>query len=138
MSTWNRERMISWLKAHRGKRIRLGQRGSAVAVVGRSQGVEELDACSMEFMESMLDVGVPDVEVALSYHLEGVGLHVVAYRPGTREAVLSLPLHLPYAEVALSEADAARPKRDEPAPPQPDERKEEEYSPYELLFPRSG
>ena len=129
MSFENREAVVAWLHEHQGERIRLGAEGSTLKVEGLPLGVEELDACSTEFLHCELDCGVADLRVSFSLHTKRLALHILTDTPGRGGSSLSFPLSLPYDMVRMStvkeDASVQSPSS------QPGE--EPEYSPYELL-----
>ena len=143
----DRDSLVTWLNGHAGKRICLKGRGSTLKITGRTRGVEKLDACSAEFMECELETGHPEIQVALSLHPQSLALHLIVSAPDEGETVCSLPLSLSYGEVDFSPHED-KPRRTATAlsatalpgtaiSAGEREKEEPEYSPYELLFPRS-
>ncbi|HKJ00625.1 MAG TPA: hypothetical protein VKB51_19300 [bacterium] len=123
----DRKAVSAWLNAHDGQRVRLTCPGSTLRVVGTTDGIEELDACSTDIYHGELRTGVPGLQIAVTLHDQGLALHLLAESPEGGKAPVSLPVSIPYDRVRLDPADAPDHSPEEP-----------EFSPYELLhFPRS-
>jgi hypothetical protein len=123
--------VIAWLNAHDGQRVRLTCPGTTLRVVGITDGIEELDACSTDIYHGELRTDVPGLQIAVTLHDQGLALHLMASGDAEGLAPVSLPVSIPYDRVRLDPADAPE-HRQEAA------REEPEFSPYELLhFPRS-
>ncbi len=119
----DRAAVVRWLNGHAGQRICLRRRGTRLRVTGSTGGVDELDACSTEILQSEWNTALPGVQLALSLHPAALSLHLLGTAPGG-ELVCSLPVHVPYNELILTrEGERAGDARDEP-----------DFSPYELLF----
>ena len=101
MDRGTRESILEWLKAHRGRLITLRAGGTALSVTGVCEGVEELDACSAEFQSSIVNLGVDQSEVSLTFHESALSLHVLLRHPDSGRTVLSAPLTIPYGEAIL-------------------------------------
>jgi hypothetical protein len=129
VNAMNREQVLAWFRAHRGRTIRLGRAGSTLKVIGRTQGVDEIDACSADILETELETGLPGVQVALTFHEDALALHLLVAQSGSKDVACSLPLSLPYEQLRLSEAPAGESGEG------PED--QEEFSPYALLFARS-
>lgn len=127
----DRQSVTTWLNAHEGQLVRLTSPGTTLRVVGVTDGIEELDACSTDVYHGELQTDAPNVQIAITLHDEALALHLLAGMEEGRTAQISLPLSIPYERVRLDPADA---------PEHPLEGGEEpEFSPYELLhFPRSS
>lgn len=97
----NRGEVIEWLNGHRGKTVLIQAKGTALKVAGRSNGVDEIDACGVKIFECELMTGMPGLRVALSLHDDTLSLHALGSPEG--DSVFSLPLSLPYGEVRLSQ-----------------------------------
>ena len=137
METWNRERVAAWLKARAGQWVRLTDRHTGLKVEGRSHGVEELDACSADFLEGEVDPEVPGVAVALVLHEHTLGVHVLVQGADARHPRCALPVSVPYTQLHLAaqgEDGVADPAQATDESTEPDEA----YSPYELLFRDGG
>ena len=134
----NRESVVKWLNDHTGQRICLTSEGSTLRVVGETDGVERLDACSMEILHSELQTDIQGVQIAMSLHLDALALHLLGTSAGNKAVVFAVPLRLPYASVRLSLAgeDSLQDAHKGRASASKQEG-EAEYSPYELLFTRS-
>jgi hypothetical protein len=127
----DRQSVTEWLNAHNGQRVRLTCPGTTLRVVGITDGIEELDACSTDIYHGELQTEVPNVQIAVTLHDEALALHLLGGTPEGRMVQVSLPLSIPYERVRLDPADA-------PEHPLGAGREEPEFSPYELLhFPRS-
>jgi hypothetical protein len=127
----DRKAVTAWLNAHKGRAVRLTSPGTRLRVVGTTQGIEELDACSTDIFYAELRTALPGLQIALTLHDEEVSLHLLAQDPKGGPAPVSLPLSFPYDRLRLDPAEA--PEHGRPAA-----KEEPEFSPYELLrYPRS-
>ncbi len=131
MEPWDKASVIEWVKAHRGEEIVIRMRGATVRLQGTARGVEQLDACSTEIAEAAMAFGHQVVETSLSFHSETLGVHLIAFHPGTRAVAASLPVSIPYGSLLLDTAEElekkSRAERNKEAEEEP------EFSPYELL-----
>ena len=123
---WTREEAIAFFKAHPQRTLVLGQRGSALRVVGLNAGVLELEACSTEYQEAELEIASHGLHLHVVFLSEVLSLHLLIPAQAEGEPALSLPVAIPYEALRLR--DAADPEPG--AEPEP----EEVFSPYELLF----
>lgn len=98
----NRREVIHWLNVHQGREIVVQARGSTLKVIGRSQGVDEIDACGVKIFECELATVLPGLRVAISLHDETISIHALGNPPGDKEVVFSLPLSVPYDQVRLT------------------------------------
>ncbi len=124
----SRQDVVAWFNAHRKRPIVLTAHGTQLRVNGTEGGTEELDACSAEFVQVELDVGVPGVQVALTLHDAQVGLQAIVLQ-GER-TVCSLPVSIAYADLRLR---VAEPRKADLASAADGAEEETDYSPYELL-----
>ena len=122
MHPWNKNTALEWFRRHAGQPVVLRQPAKLLRVRGTIRDVGELDACSADYHTVDLECGLDDVEVALSFHDDGLGLHVLAKPLHHPEATLSLPFSIPYAELELSDGSGTEDAAEEPG-----------RSPYELL-----
>jgi hypothetical protein len=130
----DREAIIKWLDDHSGREVCLRGQGTTLKVIGRTEGVDELDACSTEIYHTELITGLDDLQVAISFHPERLALHIIGRRPGGAPSLVSVPISLPYERVQLSLAEEETTR---PAHASGDRAEEVEFSPYELLHPRA-
>ncbi|MDH5753057.1 MAG: hypothetical protein OEZ59_11670 [Deltaproteobacteria bacterium] len=146
-----RKNVLEWLRDRPDRMVRIGRQNCTLSLVGRMGEVEEIDACSTHIFECELDSGIEGVHISLVMHTHALGVHLLARRQDGGPAAISLPFTIAYPDVLLTELDpqaiqemghAAKDKNGfrgkhsiEGYTGQPDE---EEYTPYELLFPRSG
>jgi len=98
----NRKEVIKWLNGHQGQEIVVQAQGSTLKVIGRSQGVDEIDACGVKIFECELATILPGVRIAISLHDDTLSIHALGNPPGDERVVFSLPLSLPYEHVRLS------------------------------------
>ena len=126
-----RQGVAAWMNVHKGQLVRLTCPGTTLRLVGRSDGIEQVDACSTDVFLGELRTDLPGVQIALTLHDEVLAVHLLAGTPQGRNVQVSLPLSIPYERVRLDPADA-------PEHPEGVGREEPEFSPYELLhFPRT-
>ena len=140
MPGFTRKTLLAWLQRHRGKRIVLHAERSALSLAGVCEGLEELDACSTEFMSCNLRLATPGAEAALTLHETALAVHVLLRDPASGRTEVSLPVTLPYGDVivALEEeasgVDAAKAGAPKSAAAEKRRRKPESpTTPYRLL-----
>jgi hypothetical protein len=127
----SRQDVTAWLNAHNAQRVRITCPGTTLRIVGVTDGIEELDACSTDIYHGELHIDVPNVQIAITLHDEALALHLLAGTPKGRMVQVSMPMRIPYERVRLDLADA-------PEHPLGASHEEPEFSPYELLhFPRT-
>jgi hypothetical protein len=119
----DRKSITDWLDAHAGRRVRLSSPGTTLRIVGRTEGIAELDACSTDVFTGELRTGLADVQISITLHDHVLALHLLVAGPKGTPSPVSLPISVPYERVRLEPADA----------PEPAAREEPEFSPYELL-----
>ena len=98
----NRGEVIDWLNVNLNRDIVVQAQGSTLKVIGRSQGVDEIDACGVKIYECELSTGLPGLRIAISLHDDTISIHALGKPPGEEQVVFSLPLSLPYDQVRLS------------------------------------
>lgn len=98
----NRGEIIRWLNVHQGQEIVVQAHGSTLKVIGRSQGVDEIDACGVKIFECELATALPGLRIAISLHDETISIHALGNPPGDEQVVFSLPLSVPYDQVRLT------------------------------------
>ncbi|MCH8075419.1 MAG: hypothetical protein IIC64_06315 [SAR324 cluster bacterium] len=98
----NRGEVIEWLNVHQGRDIVVQAQGSLLKVIGRSQGVDEIDACGVKIFECELATVLPGLRIAISLHDDTISIHALGSPPGDDRVVFSLPLSVPYDQVRLS------------------------------------
>lgn len=104
MSFENRQAVIDWLNGHKGENICLQAHGSMLKVVGRSEGVDRLDACSTLVFECELITCLQGIQIAMSFHAESLALHLLGSESDNGPVFCSIPLSIPYDQVRLSVA----------------------------------
>lgn len=128
--------VAEWLNAHHGRRVRLTAPGTQLRVVGVTNGIEKLDACSTDIYYGELQASLPAVQIALTLHDAELSLHLLIPGEAGGKPEVSLPHSLPYEQVRLEPAEA--PEEGPALTRQKEAQEEPEFSPYELLhFPRS-
>ncbi len=133
MKAWDKVSVIEWVKAHRREEIVIRMQGAVLRLQGKTRGVERLDACSTEIAQAEMAFGHQDVETSLSFHDETLGVHLIAFHPGTRDVAASLPASIPYESLLLNTAQELEKKAQQAAGAKKKEEEEPEFSPYELL-----
>ncbi len=130
----DRQGVAAWLNVHKGQQVRLTCPGTSLRLVGRSDGIEQVDACSTDVYLGELRTDLPGVQIAVTLHDEVLAVHLLAKggQPGAGQ--VSLPLSVPYDQLRLERADVP----EAAAASESAAKEEPEFSPYELLhFPRS-
>lgn len=137
---WTRKSLEGWLKNHVGSTVMIRREHSTFRVAGVNLGVEKLDACSTEVWEADLDVGMEGVQVGMSLMEDSLAIQVLIPGHKAGEALLSVPMTIPYAELQLTRMEQSgedgrlNVKRTGRGAQHETIETEEEYSPYELLF----
>ncbi len=98
----NRGEIIKWLNVHQGQEIIVQAHGSTLKVIGRPQGVDEIDACGVKIFECELATVLPGLRIAISLHDDTISIHALGNPPGDEQVVFSLPLSVPYDQVRLT------------------------------------
>lgn len=124
MPDWSKASVIEWFRQHAGKDVVLRQPAKLLRVRGTIRDVGELDACSADYHTVDFECGLDDVQVSLSFHDDGLSLHVLAKPSHRQDTTLSLPFSILYAELELAPGSGAA--ADDAGP-------ESGRSPYELL-----
>jgi len=124
MPSWNKPTAVEWFTHRVGKRIRLREDGSIQGIRGVLRAVSEMDACSADFITATVDIGIPGLEVGLTFHEDALGLHALG--KGTEgDGEVSLGMSIPYPSLILDEPTGG---------PQPsNEENQPGFYPYELL-----
>lgn len=129
MSTWDKTSVLAWLKETGTGAIVIRMQGTPLKLVGRSKGVDQIDACSTDISEVELDVGQEGINISMSVHDNTLALHFLAKDKQTKETIVSMPVSIPFTLLAMATEEeekarlkALRGEKDEP-----------DYSPYELL-----
>jgi len=126
MTRLSRTTMLDWLHAQRGQRIRLGAKASALRLTGWCEGLEDLDACSTEFVSCHIRLSDPQAEATLTLHDTAVSLLVLVRTSPAGAVELSVPFTIPYGDLVLeSSAELKAAAEEKSAPPL--------VSPYRLL-----
>lgn len=133
MTAWNRDSVVKWFRGRPQHQVRVARSHDVMRLEGRCCGVEELDACSADYLECGLDVGIPGVEVALSFHDEVLLVHLYGVSPRKRGTAFSVPVSIPYEQLQLSEPTLAQTDGPGRARSTAEEEEEPAFSPYELL-----
>ena len=102
MGCEDRGEVIEWLNVHQGRDIVVQAQGSLLKVIGRSQGVDEIDACGVKIFECELATVLPGLRIAISLHDDTISIHALGSPTGDDQVVFSLPLSVPYDQVRLS------------------------------------
>jgi hypothetical protein len=132
----DRHDVTAWLNARKGQRVCVTSPGTTLRIVGRTDGIEELDACSTDVFHGELHSDLPGLQISLTLHDDALALLLLAVGKGGRAGNLSLPLSVPYERLRLDIAEASALGTDD-RPQDPAAREEPDFSPYELLhFPR--
>ena len=128
----DRKSVAAWLNRHKGERIRLTSPGSSLRLIGITDGIEQVDACSTDVFLGDMRTELPGVQVAITLHDEVLAVQLLAKGDGPAAGQVSLPVSVPYRRLRLARADEAE------HPGAPAAKEEPEFSPYELLhFSRS-
>jgi hypothetical protein len=118
MTRFSRTTVLDWLHAQRGQQIRLGAKASALRLTGWCEGLEDLDACSTEFVSCRIRLSDPHAEATLTLHDTAVSL-LVLLRTGPGGPIeLSVPVTIPYGDLLLEsgpEPKASAAAEDSPA-----------------------
>ena len=133
----DRQGVAAWMNVHKGQLVRLTCPGTTLRLVGRSDGIEQVDACSTDVFLGELRTDLPGVQIALTLHDEVLAVHLLAKGDAPGAGQVSLPLSLPYDRLRLERADAPEAGAAR-GPGRPGAKEEPDFSPYELLqFTRS-
>jgi hypothetical protein len=105
MTRASRTTVLDWLHAQSGHRIRLGAKASVLRLTGWCEGLEELGACSTEFVSCHIRLSDPLAEATLTLHDTAVSL-LVLLRAGPGGPVeLSVPVTIPYGDLVLEKGE---------------------------------
>ena len=129
MEPWDKMSVLEWLKSRGAGTIVIWMQGTPLKVVGRSMGVDQIDACSTDIIEMEMDVGQDGIYISISVHDHTLAIHFLLRDPKTRDTVVSMPVSIPFTLLALATEDEEK-KRLKKLRGETDE---PEYSPYELL-----
>ena len=115
MEPWTFQRALDFCLAHAKQRVTLRQRGSTLRLTGKMAAIDERDACSMNFVEAELELGLAGLHCTLSLHQTTLLVHLSGE---AGNAGLFLPVSIPYAELALTaeEPASAAPPQASPTP----------------------
>jgi len=119
MAKLSRTTVLDWLHKHRGQRIRIGAAASTLRLTGRCEGLEELDACSTEFVSCPVRLSDPLAEATLTLHDTAISLLVLVRGASGGSVELSVPVTIPYGDLVLEKAETAAatsPRQAGPAP----------------------
>ena len=105
MARASRATVLDWLHAQRGQRIRLGAKASALRLTGWCEGLEELDACSTEFVSCHIRLSDPQAEATLTLHDTALSLLVLVRARAQGPVELSVPVTIPYGDLVLESGD---------------------------------
>ncbi len=130
MEHWSKETVLEWLRGRSGDEISLRMRGGSFSLLGTCKGVDELDACSKEFSQCAVTLANSDADVSLSFHDDGISVHLLFVSPVSNETNLSMAANIPYDKVVLTES---RPPGEVRSAGNEPEQAGVTRSPYELL-----
>ena len=127
MSGWTKTKAIEWFTRRAGKAVVLGQAGTPLRVAGGLRSATEVDACSADYVTAAISTEAAGMQVEVSFHDDGVSIHLLAAPRAGGPHDISLAVAIPYASLELSEAahGARRVGEEEQPPPG--------CYPYELL-----
>lgn len=130
MEHWSKETVEEWLRGHSGKEISLRTRGGSFSLLGICKGIDELDGCSKEFIQCAISLAHTDADASLSFHDDGISVHLLLLSPHSGETILSMAVNIPYDKVVLTES---RPPAEAQSASDESEQAGANRSPYELL-----
>jgi hypothetical protein len=116
MTQASRITVLDWLHAQREQRIRLGANGSALRLAGWCEGLEDLDACSTEFVSCHIRLSDPRTEVTLTLHDTAVSLLVLVRSIENGPVELSVPFTIPYGDLVLESGEEPKAEAEKGAP----------------------
>ena len=130
MDHWNKETVVEWLRGRKGEEISLRTRGGSFSLLGICEGVDEVDGCSKEFIQCAILLAHSEADASLSFHDDGISVHLLLLSPQNNETILSMAVNIPYDKVALTES---RPPAEAQSASDESEQAGANRSPYELL-----
>ena len=130
MEHWSKETVVEWLRGRSGDEISLRTRGGSFSLLGICEGVDELDGCSKEFIQCAVSLANTDADASLSFHDDGISVHLLLVSPQSDKTILSMAVNIPYDKVVLTES---RPPAAAQSASDESEQAGANRSPYELL-----
>lgn len=101
--TWNKASAIDFFHKRGECSIVIKEEVSRIFIRGEIVHFEELDLCSTTLFEATLQLLSPGLKVAITFHDEFLGAHLLITLPHSQEPQLSLPYQIPYNQLILEE-----------------------------------
>jgi hypothetical protein len=106
MDSWNLTNVLTFFMAHARQHITVRERGTTMKVVGHLAELGDRNACSTDFVEAELDLGIAGLHCSITLHETTLLLHLSG---AAVDSALFVPVSIPYADLVLEGGKAVRP-----------------------------
>ena len=105
-ATWTKSTLLHYFHKHLGESVLLEEQGTRIKVQGIITEVDEMDLCSTTLFETTLQMEREGIEVALTFHEEFIGVHLLAYAADHTTPQISFPYQIRYDQLILNATQA--------------------------------